>query len=155
MSEYFLDSSALAKRYVSEPGSDWVCALVEGDQHVVVSRLSLIEVASALVRRCRNGQLTPDYCTSCVRRLIAEFAGRFEVIELDDEVMLAALSIVQSRGLRGADTLQLACAKIAVGLSEPSEFRFVSSDHELNAAALAEGLQPHDPSSDAPPNFSV
>jgi hypothetical protein len=55
MSRYFLDSSALVKRYRNEVGSQWVLQLLSPQNHLVNHRLSQIEVASAILRRSADG----------------------------------------------------------------------------------------------------
>src|SRR4029079_17700412 len=53
----YLDASALAKRYVEEPGSQLVRERMQ-DAILATSRLSEVEVTSALVRRWRQGDLS-------------------------------------------------------------------------------------------------
>ena len=53
----YFDASALVKRYVRETGSTTVRRLLTLDAPVT-SRLSEVEVASALVRRAREGAFT-------------------------------------------------------------------------------------------------
>jgi len=65
---FFLDASALAKRYVLEPGSDRIRALFRRRAQIAISRLSEVEVVSALVRRCsmrRKLELSPNYPRDC------------------------------------------------------------------------------------------
>ena len=52
MTTYFLDSSAIGKRYMTEVGSTWVRSLVApaAGHVVVVSRLAIVEISSALAR---------------------------------------------------------------------------------------------------------
>ena len=61
MSAYYLDPSALVKRYVNEPGSVWMRALLVSPQAdlLFTSRMSIVEVISAFARRVREGSLTP------------------------------------------------------------------------------------------------
>jgi predicted nucleic acid-binding protein len=56
----FFDTSAFVKRYVEEPGSDEVQALLGDAEQIVVSVLCLPECASALRRLLREGRLTAD-----------------------------------------------------------------------------------------------
>jgi uncharacterized protein len=58
---YFLDSSALAKRYIAETGSGWVQALADSAaaNAVYVARITLVELVSAIARRSR--------CLDCAR----------------------------------------------------------------------------------------
>ena len=61
MNNYYLDASALVKRYVDEAGSDWLRWLVDPvrDSTVFISQMTIIEVISAFARRIRDGSLTP------------------------------------------------------------------------------------------------
>lgn len=51
MSLLFFDTSALVKRYSTEPGTEEVDALIESDDTVVISSLSIIETVSAFRRK--------------------------------------------------------------------------------------------------------
>lgn len=69
MAWFYADSSVLVKRHVIETGSAWVVALfTHASGHAIVtSRLSNIEVISALNRRMREGTLTAtDYSGSVI-----------------------------------------------------------------------------------------
>lgn len=71
MVTYYLDASAMVKQYVNEAGSGWLRHTLAASQDVVVvaAQLLIIEVASALNRRVREGTVTPhDY---------ARLSGRF------------------------------------------------------------------------------
>jgi predicted nucleic acid-binding protein len=50
MTPHYLDSSALIKRYVAEPGSDWLKVTVfePDDTLLLTSRVTMVEVWSAL-----------------------------------------------------------------------------------------------------------
>ena len=54
----YLDASALVKLFVSEPDSDTLNQALVGAEDVVLSDLTLTEMASALGRRRREGLLT-------------------------------------------------------------------------------------------------
>lgn len=58
MAAFFLDSSALVKRYVPEVGSPWITSLVRpAKRHrVYVARITSVGMASALARRARDGE---------------------------------------------------------------------------------------------------
>ncbi len=63
MSSYYLDTSALIKRYLGETGSIWIKNLVDlaAGHVIVVSDLTAVEVFSTLARRRREGTIaTPD-----------------------------------------------------------------------------------------------
>jgi len=57
---YQIDSSSIIKRYVHEPGSEWIRALCHpnsGNQIGLVT-VAKVEVASAFCRRHREGTVT-------------------------------------------------------------------------------------------------
>lgn len=57
---YFLDTSAIAKRYITEIGSVWIQALADplAGNFLVISRITWVEVLSAFSRRQREGSLS-------------------------------------------------------------------------------------------------
>jgi predicted nucleic acid-binding protein len=67
---YFIDSSALVKRYVAETGTAWIqeiTAPFSGNQ-LIIARITWVEVFSALARRQReDGLSSADHRSS--RRL--------------------------------------------------------------------------------------
>jgi predicted nucleic acid-binding protein len=54
MRKYFLDSSALVKRYQYEVGSDRLADILVDADRLAVSRLAQLEVSAAIVRRARD-----------------------------------------------------------------------------------------------------
>jgi len=146
MGKYFLDSSALVKRFIREEGTARVLELVRGVPGLRVSRLALVEVTSTLVRRARGGDLEADVLDGLLRGLENEFRSRFDVQPLSEATFMRGADLVRSHALRAADAIQLASAlECAAALSNRSDLTLVSSDHELNAAAEQEGLTVLDP----------
>lgn len=59
MVAYYLDTSALLKRYITEDGSQWVRGIFRSPDHILItSRITQVEAASAFARRVREGTLT-------------------------------------------------------------------------------------------------
>jgi predicted nucleic acid-binding protein len=60
VSNFFVDSSAIAKRYLIEIGSTWVISWIEPATRnvIIISELALTEVQSLLARRVREGTLS-------------------------------------------------------------------------------------------------
>jgi predicted nucleic acid-binding protein len=58
---FYVDTSALVKRYVDEIGSGWLRTIVsaEPSSSVIIVHLAIVEMTSALTRRLREGVLTP------------------------------------------------------------------------------------------------
>jgi predicted nucleic acid-binding protein len=140
MASLFVDSSALVKRYRHEDGSRRVSDLLESADRLLIARLTIVEVSSALVRRARMTTLPAENVAVAIAALDDDILRSFEVVELDQPVMMLAVVIARKHGLRGADAIQLACAILTRQSARSSALELVSSDDELNAAAASEGL---------------
>ncbi len=57
MKIWFADTSALIKRYVREPGSDWLRGELIRHE-VMIARLTPIELTAGLGRRYRQGRIS-------------------------------------------------------------------------------------------------
>lgn len=136
------DSSALAKRYVREPGSDTVLVLVGGAELLSASRLTWVEVTSAITRAGRDEDL--ENADECVRALDHDFSITIDIIEVNANVIAGARRLVRRHGLRAGDAVQLASVQEAVH-QYGKPVRFVSSDRRLVATARAEGIETIDP----------
>lgn len=150
MAAYFFDSSALAKRYVTETGTSWVQSLAnpETGNSLFVARITLVELASAITRRQRNGDLIAADATAALTDVKADFASDYQVIEVTADLITAASTLAEKHALRGYDAVQLAAAlevnAVYVSVGQPS-ITLISADHDLNAAGMAEGLNVDDP----------
>ena len=60
MTTYFLDASALVKRYVTEMGTPWVTGLLDpaARNRLYIARITGAEVTAALTRKERGGHLS-------------------------------------------------------------------------------------------------
>ena len=138
MTRYF-DASALVKGYVDEPGSDAVRRMLSSGARVATSRIAFAEVASAIARRCRNGDLTAA-TRDRVFATMTRDAQSCQRLDVSDEVVRGAMSLVRDHPLRGFDALHLAsCLLLARSLPVGPEF--VCSDAGLLRAASACGLR--------------
>jgi hypothetical protein len=142
---YYADSSALLKRYRNESGSTRVMDILEDSERTFISRLTAVEVSAALTRRARTTQLSLAELRTALSLLDADLAGSFEIIELDRPVMTQAVAVARKHGLRGADAIQLASTLFVQREILATEIMLLSSDDELNAAAVAEGLRVENP----------
>jgi uncharacterized protein len=130
--------SALVKRYVKESGSASVSALLKSER-CATSRLSEVEVVSALVRRGREGAFT----TAQRDRPLASFRDdllALVVVELTLEITQQACNLLLRHQLRAADAIQLSsCLYLEHELKEA--ISFTAFDDKLNLAARGEGLK--------------
>jgi predicted nucleic acid-binding protein len=150
MAVYFIDSSALAKRYVSETGTAWMEVLTDpaAGNSLYVARITLVELVSAISRRRKNGDLTPIAAAAALSDVRADFASDYQVIEVTAALVAQAETLAEKHALRGYDAVQLAAAiqvNAAYGAAGQPAVTLVSADLELNGAAAAEGLGVDDP----------
>ena len=131
------DASALAKRYLDEPGSVAVRRLTVSGT-VATSRLSEIEITSAVERRVREGVLSRDDRSAIAAALSRDLASMI-VVELTADIASLAKNLLARHPLRSGDAIQLATAVYLAGQlgRRPP---FVVFDDRLAAAATAEGL---------------
>ena len=150
MSAYFLDSSALVKRFARESGTAFVFSLLRpAAQHsLYAARLTEVEVCAALVRRCRLQTLSPGQAGKAQRRFRRDFPQHFTYVALSDGIVSEAVRLTGAYVLRGYDAIQLASAlaanqrRLQLGLAP---LILVSADTDLNQAAQAEGLAVENP----------
>ena len=150
MAGLFADSSALAKRYIAEVGTAWVRALLDptAGHEVFVARTTLAELIAAITRRERGGSIPPADADQARADFRADFASNYQPLEVTPALVEQAAQLAQTHGLRGYDAVQLAAAlainAVYVKWGQPP-ITLISSDVELSAIALKEGLQVEDP----------
>lgn len=130
----FLDSSALAKRYIEEAGSERVEQILLSATSLGLSVLCLPEIISALSLRRRERRLTASQYGSAKRALLQD-VGDSSIINLTDKVVARATELLEPWPLRSSDSIQVASA------AEWATDVFISADERQCAAARAYGLQ--------------
>ena len=102
------------------------------------SRLSEIEVASALVRRAREGAFSAKERDRALASLERDFAA-LVIVELTPEIAAGARMLLLRHRLRAGDAVQLAsCLYLQHEMSQP--LPFVVFDDRLAEAARHEGI---------------
>ncbi len=149
MTTYYLDSSAVVKRYVAEAGSAWISSICQDVQNaIVISELALAEVSSAFARRYRSGEITNENRRNYLDLFIHDCAQGYQMIPAARPSIDRAVDLTQQHYLRGYDAMQLACALaandrlVATGLPP---LIFVSADDDLVAAAGTQHLSTENP----------
>ena len=130
----FFDSSALAKRYIDEKGSDQVQAILSSASALAVSMICVPEIVSALCRRRRERKLSTEEYQNARASVLSDIDDA-TVIGITDEVIAEAVGLLERLPLRSADALHIACA------SEWSTDLFVSADDRQCKAARSRGLR--------------
>jgi predicted nucleic acid-binding protein len=140
---YYLDTSAMLKRYVDEPGSSWLRTQMSSASLLVSSQLLIVEVTSAFNRRVRGGTLTPaDYQRS--RAIFRDDCRtEYQIIAVLDAVVDLACDLLERYSLRSYDALHLATvltAQQSLRARGLPGLTFLCADDRLLSVATAEGL---------------
>ncbi|MEW6210582.1 MAG: type II toxin-antitoxin system VapC family toxin [Acidobacteriota bacterium] len=142
---WFVDSSALVKRYVKETGSVWLRSEIVKNE-VLISQLTPVEISAALGRKYRRGVISKFVFYQARRILVYHLNGQqYKVINLSQRIVNEAFRLTFERSLRAYDAVQLASALIASARFDLSRFVFITADSDLEAAAQAEGFQTDNP----------
>ena len=112
MTTYYLDASALSKRYVQETGTMWVRGLADPavSNTLLSARITMVKVYSALARRKREGVVSATACDAAAQALTAHSVNEYNFVELDMEVVTRARDLLECHPLRAYDAVQLALA---------------------------------------------
>jgi uncharacterized protein len=146
MAVYFVDSSALVKRYINETGSQWMLNLCNPDSNhdIVIAAIAGVEITAAITRRAKGGSIDPVDAIALCHQFRIDLETEYQVIEISDRIVAAAMNLAQAQGLRGYDAVQLAAACAVNSLCIENSLPLVpvvSADSELNEAAMREGLK--------------
>jgi predicted nucleic acid-binding protein len=132
-----LDTSALAKLYVEERGTDVASSAVEKAARVATSRVTYAEGRAAFAGARRECIVTASMLREVVERLDADWA-RYDVVEVTEPLVRRAGALAEKRALRGFDSIQLASALEAL---RGVRGAFLCWDERLARAATAERLR--------------
>ena len=151
MSNYYLDSSALLKRYLKESGTEWVKEITsDRNLHsIVTSHLTLAEVAAVFASKSRApGGISQRFRQRILSNFLEDCDELFVLIPVHRFIINRAIALSQQYRLRGYDSVQLATALTAqqfLPSDGASELIFVAGDKDLLAAAQSEGLRTINP----------
>jgi predicted nucleic acid-binding protein len=143
---YFLDTSALVKLYVQEPGTARLLPLISDrpENRFAVLTIAVVEIRSAIRRRQRAGDIDTEVATAILENAQSHMETRFIRQAVNETVIDTALEMIDRYTLRAYDAVQLAgCLVLCAIAAEP--FTFVCSDHRLLEAARSEQLKVLDP----------
>ncbi|MDZ8138276.1 MAG: type II toxin-antitoxin system VapC family toxin [Nostoc sp. DedQUE04] len=152
MAVYFLDSSALVKRYISETGSVWVLGLFDPalNNEVFIAAITAVEIIAAITRRSRSGSISIIDATTTRNQFKIDLQKDYQIVEITENIINSGMVLSETYGLRGYDAIQLAVGRVVNTISIAnglSPITFVSADNELNAAVVSEGLMIENPNS--------
>ena len=139
----YLDSSAIVKRYIKEPGSDFVRNLYletySGDVKVSFSLWNIGEVLGAFKRAESLHRLHEDSFKLVKNRFLSETKRMAKlriavIIPVRSKILVETWKLIECHNLYEADALQIATAK-KVGAES-----FLTADSVLHEIAQKENL---------------
>lgn len=130
----FFDSSAFAKRFIEEEGSDEVDNICKKSTSIALSSLCVPEIISALNRRLREKYIIKKEYTKIKERLIEEIIDA-TIVNVVPEIISESIVLLEKNKLRTIDSIHIASAL----LWQPDIF--VSSDKRQISAAKKSGLK--------------
>ncbi len=155
MNFFWLDASALVKRYVFETGTPLINHLFnQASPSLFLCLLEGIgETVSIVVRRKNQGVLTPQAYRQVLSELRSEISQNADVEKVYPARAQVTTSwlLIEKHSLNSTDSIILQCA-----LDKADEFRadghdlvLVSSDARLIRAAITAGILTFNPETDA------
>ena len=150
MTAYFLDSSALVKRYVAEIGSAWVQAITapETSNSLIIAQIAWVEVLSALARRQREGSLSASDVDGIIQDFRIDLATQYQVLEMSQTLCEVAGQLLLTYPMRAYDAVQLASVlqiQLAFASVTSISLVFLTADERLIGIAQTEGLLSDNP----------
>jgi predicted nucleic acid-binding protein len=137
----YSDTSALAKCYLEESGSDTVRRFLEEAELRLTSAMTQLELVATIELAKRIRRINSPSYRSQVAALNKDFnSGTLSFMEISSEILKRAIPFIRVHRLKAPDAIQLATA-IEGSKSYQGELHFLCADHALLDAARREGLR--------------
>ncbi len=142
MSCYFLETTAFARLFVQEKGTDELIRIMSNtdDNGKLISAAAPLEVYAVIRRRERAGDIPTEQANQALEILRLE-AARMVQQPLNPGVLEAARQLIDRQpALRTGDAMQLGAALVAREMMHGIDIIFVSTDVKLLETAEKEGF---------------
>jgi hypothetical protein len=146
MNRCFLDSTAFVKLFVQEPGTQALIDRLESmeDNAKLISAITPIEVAAAILKRERAGDIRPED-GEMARASLRHESTRIIQQPLNPAVLEASLRLLEQHDLRPQEAIQLASAIVARDMLHGASVSFLSTNPRLLHAARQLNFETADP----------
>jgi predicted nucleic acid-binding protein len=137
MPVFYLDTSAILKRYRTERGTDVVNELYESQTRndaLITSHFSCLEFESVAARALKGNLLSREAYNVMLGSFADDLTRSLHLIEMDGETINYAVVGAREHGLRAGDALQFGAAYLGLKRSPGLDYVFVGSDKELARA---------------------
>lgn len=147
---YYLDTSAIMKRYKSEIGSEVVEELfvrLTGSEFLITSQLTVLEANSVAARHLEGPATIGREYRTMRERFIRDMRDyQVTVIPVQSELVAEAVNTVFDYPLRTLDALHFTSAVMLERELHGQDIYMVSADREIIEACEAYGILTLDPS---------
>ncbi len=139
MPSIFIDTSSLVKFYYPEEDSNKVESLLLESDLIYISYLTVVEMASALQKKVRIGDLKRNMSTTIWNTFVDDLnVEKIEMIPIADRYYFKAADLIKEYGsrygIKTLDSLQLSV------VSSLHDSIFLCSDKRLNKVASLIGI---------------
>ena len=147
MTNFYLDTSVMVKRYQKEKGTDFADILYDKiigskNHSLTISTLSVLEFVATMRRALKGGYISRKYFENAII-LFTKESEHISLRPVDDDLLAKAINVVIKHALRTADAIHLTIAlelrDMMVKLNE--NVILISNDNEMCEAAEKENLQ--------------
>jgi predicted nucleic acid-binding protein len=147
----YLDTSALVKLYVQEPGTEKMLELAHPDagNRLVILSLSRIEFRAVVRRRAKLGDIDAELADELIEEFTGHLARVFQMQPINEPVMVAASNAIDNYYLRAYDAMQFGgYVTLRSSIGEALESVFVCADNNLLKAARDQGFSVLNPTAE-------
>ena len=152
MTNFYLDTSVMVKRYQKEKGTEFADIIYDQiigskNHSLTISTLSILEFVATMSRALKGDYISRKYFDNAIILFIKE-TEHISLRPVDDELLAKAINVVIKHSLRTADAIHLTIAlelrDMMAKLNE--DVILISNDNEMCEAAQKENLQVLKPS---------
>ena len=148
MPTFYLDTSALLKKYKTEQGSEVIAELFDSKkvgEYFVTSMLTLIETYGVARRMLKNNDLTDQTFRLLLGNINRDLNETVPANKITEDVVYYATEYSREHGLKSSDSLHLGSATVLKQHGFPEPFYFLTSDKDLKSAAKQVDFEVLDP----------
>ncbi|MGH2458124.1 MAG: type II toxin-antitoxin system VapC family toxin, partial [Chloroflexota bacterium] len=148
MPVFYLDTSALLKRYRTEAGSqvvDQIFGAKQADETLTTSYYTVLEGMSVARRLLKGRVLHRPAYNALMARFLDDASNVFLIQSMSDDVIARAIDVAAKHALRPGDSVQLASALIIQETIPHERVVLFVSDRELYDAGIAAGIDAINP----------
>lgn len=150
MATYFLDTSAIVKRYILEQGQSLLLDLCDPEKghDLYISQAAIVEVVATFCRKRREKIVTADERDELITLFREDAREEYGIKPVTTDLYIAAGNLCRIHQLRAYDAVQLACVldlRNETRAKQAPDPIFVCADNGLLTIASAEGLQVENP----------